>query len=88
MKVTVWVVSTCVPDEPDPCLPHVFGTAEAAQAHFAEMIKNEWDASPACDDDGEPVPMPEDSVDAHEALCRYWGHEFGRWEITSHTVEI
>jgi hypothetical protein len=88
MKVTVWVVSTCIPDENEPCMPNVFGTEKEAQAYLASMINDEWEANPVEDDDSTLVPMPEDPVETEEALAGYLGPEYGRWEITSHTVEI
>lgn len=85
MKVKIWVVSTCVPGETDPCQPSVFGTAAEADTYLDTMLRAEWDTNQPHDDDGEPMPYPGD-VQAQETLAVLdcWG----KWEITEHDVEV
>lgn len=87
--INVWVVSTCCPYEPDPCLPSVFGTQAEADAYLEKMMRAEWDANePENEETGAPLPYPGNTDEAQEVLVELLGGEWGRWEITSHTVKI
>ncbi len=39
MKIKIWVLSTCIPDQPTPCWPDVFGSADAAQKAFDDAMR-------------------------------------------------
>jgi hypothetical protein len=87
MKIKVWVISTCVPDENTPCLPEVLGSLDAAKAKFDELMRAEWEANqPEDEQTSEPLPYPGDASKAHEILAKNprWGH----WQITGHEIEI
>lgn len=96
MKITVWVVSTCIPGEPEPSLPAVFGTDAAAEAYADEMMRGEWDSNgPRDEETDELLPYPGDWWEAQDQIVAYQtevGSDeddiWGRWEITSHQVEI
>lgn len=86
-KIKVWVLSTCVPGENEPCLPNVFASEAEAMAGFDEYMRDEWKANePGDDETCQPLPYPGDAVTAHEILSR--NPAWGRWEITAHTIEI
>ena len=86
MTITVWVLSTCIPEENEPCLPTVYGSAEAARQGFDEMMRGEWAANQPEDEEScEPLPYPGDPEKAHEVLSK--NPSWGRWEITTHTLD-
>ena len=84
--MTVWVITTCVPGEPEPCWPSVYSTEEKAEAAFAALMRDEWGANTPEDDDGNPKPFPDDAHEAHEKLIEWCGNDWGQWEI--YPVEI
>jgi len=90
MRVKVWIVNTCVPGEPEPCLPAVFGTLAEAEAYADEMLRAEWDsAGPENDECTERAPYPGDWREAHERMVEYHAGEWGQWELTGpHEIEI
>lgn len=87
-KSTVWVLSTCIPEEQVPCCPSVYTSAEAAVAFFDEMMRAEWEANePEDEETCEKLAYPGDPLDAHDIL-REWNENWGCWEITEHEIEI
>jgi hypothetical protein len=69
MKVKVWVLNTCIPEPGEgPCMPTVCGSEQAAEAAADKELRDEWDADPPEDDDGEPLPYPGDWRIAQEKL--------------------
>ena len=89
MKVKVWVLSTCIPEDPQPCWPEVFGSFAEAQAAFKEAMTSEWESNgPRDEETGALEPMPADMDQAHDRLSEYCGDEWGRWEITTHEIEV
>lgn len=83
-NIRIYVVSTVVPNSPDPCLPEVFPTLEAAEAHLDGRLREEWARHGEYDDAGELLPYPGDWRKAMEAMSKdpLWG----RWELTTHSV--
>jgi hypothetical protein len=96
MKMTVWVLATCIPGEPEPCQPNVYGSRAAAEAGFDEMMRAEWDSNTPENDVMEPLPYPTldeegrigDPDAAQDALKEWLGNEWGRWQLTSHQIEM
>lgn len=89
MKVKIWVLSTCVPDENEPCWPQVYASEEAAQKGFREAMESEWRSNgPEDEETGERLPFPDDPDEAHERIAELQDAEWGRWELTSHEIEI
>lgn len=87
-SIKVYVVNTCIPDSCDPCMPSVFATKQAAEAYLDEMLRGEWDANkPEHPETCEPLSYP-GPYDAIETLSEQLGSEWGKWEITSHTIEL
>lgn len=85
----IWVLSTCNPDDSEPCWPQVFGTEAEAQAAFRDAMRGEWETNgPRDDDTDELLPMPDDMDEAHDAIAEAAGADWGRWQITSHVVDI
>lgn len=72
MEIQVWVLSTCIPDDNEPCIPTVFGSAAAADKAFAEMMQAEWESNaPEDEETCEPLPYPgDDHALAHEVMQR------------------
>ncbi|MCW5697351.1 MAG: hypothetical protein KIS96_11550 [Bauldia sp.] len=84
----LWVVSTCVPGEAEPCFPSVFTTYAAAEAYADEMLRAEWDANQPEDDEGNVLPYPGNWLAAVEHLAAENPGTWGKWEITGpHRVE-
>lgn len=93
MKINVWVLSTCVPGESEPCLPSVFSTYAEAEAEAEKMMRSEWQYNgPEDEETNEKLPYPEGGwEEAHEAIKEATSDGdplWGQWEITSHEVEI
>lgn len=82
----VWVLSTCIPDENEPCLPSVFATQEAADTQFAEFMRSEWEHNGAEDEDGKRKPFPDDPNEAHDIMSEN-NPDWGRYEISCHEIE-
>jgi hypothetical protein len=80
----IWVLSTCIPDENEPCMPQVFISEEAAEAGFAEAMRGEWQVYGEWNDTG-VEPFPDDPHVAHDIMAKT--PEWGRWEITHHNIE-
>lgn len=91
MKITVWVVSTCIPElGAEPCQPSAFGTEAEAETYAEEMLREEWAVNGPIDpnDDTEPtLPYPGDWRTANDKLKVHVGPEWGEWQITSHEIE-
>lgn len=97
MKVTVWVLSTCLPDEGLPQVVGVYGSEPEARAAFDETMRSEWESNgPYGEETGEELPYPGDPQEAHDlidesrsrteesdGLSEVWG----RYELSSHKVE-
>jgi hypothetical protein len=91
MKITVWVVSTCIPERgAEPCQPLVFGTEAEAEVYADQMLRNEWEEYADWNDDGDKqLPYPGDWRAANDVLVRMVGDgSWGQWQITSHEIEI
>lgn len=102
MNITVWIVSTCVPGEAEPCQLCVFATEAEANAYADNMLRNEWDENgPEDDETGERKPYPGDWREAQTGIVEWLrgihvfgsvgdhtDDEWGEWQITSHEVEI
>jgi hypothetical protein len=89
VHVTVYVLSTCVPQEVEPCLPHVFGDEKAARDAMDAAVRDEWAAAEPRDDAGEPLAYPGDPVEACDQLARCFPDgSYGRWEISAHKVTV
>lgn len=87
MKIKVWVLSTCIPDENSPVFPSVFADFSAAEAYAEERLKEEWASRAPCDDEGEPLPYPGDWKKANDHLSAE-SPEWGQWEMTTHEIEV
>lgn len=102
MKIKIWVVSTCVPNETEPCLPSVHATEAEAEAYADKMLRAEWEANgPEDPDTGERKPYPGNWREAQTGIVEFTGalrtfgkvgdetdDAWGQWEITSHQIEI
>ncbi len=96
MKIMVWVINTCVPSGTDPVFPKVCGSEAEAEAYTDEMLRNEWATNgPEYPETGERLPYPgewraaQDAIVAHEdSIADDIDDKWGRWEITSHEVEL
>lgn len=90
----IWIVNTCCPNEAEPCIPTPFATEAEANAYADEMMRAEWNAAVEWnggkveDEDGEEVGYPDDWREAQEILAARNGPEWGRWEITSHEIDL
>lgn len=91
MKITVWVVATCIPERGEkPCMPNVFGTEAEAEAYADQMLRAEWETNGVDDfETGESLPYPGDWREANDLIAaEYDDGSWGEWEITSHEIEI
>lgn len=92
MQITVFVLSTCVPNEPEPCWPDVFVTEAEANIAFAKALEREWETAGIEDDDGNKMPFPDDASYAQDQLVEHYtehGTEvWGQYEITPHKITI
>lgn len=88
MKIKIWVLSTTIPDDGEPCHPELFCSEEAALAGFKERMDEEWKTQAPEDDAANPLPMPDDPYEAHDAIAKWAGPEWGEYKLTVHDVEI
>ena len=87
-QTIVWVLSSCVPDSPDPVYPSVYGSEDAARAGYDQTMRAEWETQqPEDEETCEPLPYPDDPDEANRILGEN-NPEWGRWELTSHKVDI
>lgn len=86
MQVTIWTITTCVPDENEPCIPCLYGTAAEAEAAFAKDMREEWPNNAPLDDDGNEMPFPDDPHEAHRLMAE--NPEWGRYELMAHHVTL
>jgi len=84
----IWTVASCIPDERDPCIPHVFLTEVAALAHLDEVMRAEWEINaPTHDETDEPMAYPGDWATAHELIADNDPDEsWGKWTLDVHEV--
>lgn len=87
-RITIFVVATCVPGEPDPCYPNVFATEAEAIAFLETVMREEWEITEIEADDGNIIDYPGDWETAQQYFIEYRGRDWGRWELTSHNIEI
>jgi hypothetical protein len=80
----VWVLSTCVPGDSEPCWPRVFTSETEAYDAFEQSIRSEWQNCRCDDETGEPLPFPDDVNDAHDKLAE--NPDWGQWEVTCHDI--
>lgn len=96
MKITVWVVSTCIPENTEPCWPMPFGTEPEAEAHAEAQMREEWEVNgPRDSETDELLPYPGDWREAQDRIIAYrnaTGSEdddkWGQWQITQHEIEV
>jgi hypothetical protein len=85
MKAKIWVLCTVLTDENAPAMPAVFADEAEAQAAYDTALHAEWDSCMERSDDG---PYPGDPDAAQDRIRQAHGAEWGRWELTSHDIEI
>jgi hypothetical protein len=85
MKARVWVLYAVLTDENAPAMPAVFADEVAARAAYDKALRAEWDSRMDPNNDG---PYPGDPDEAQDRMRQAHGAEWGRWELTSHDVEI
>jgi hypothetical protein len=85
MKARVWVLCTVLSDENAPAMPAVFANEAAARAQYDEAMRAEWGSCMDRNDDG---PYPGDPDAAQDRMRQARGAEWGRWELTSHDIEV
>lgn len=88
MKTKIWVLSTCLPEEFAPCLPHVFGSISDAEAGATRLLMEDWEHCAPCGDDGEKVPWPGDWTEAANAMVEAGQGTYSPWELSAHDVEV
>jgi hypothetical protein len=71
MHVIVYVLSTCVPQEVEPCFPQVFGDEKSALDAMDAAVRAEWVIADPHDDAGEPLAYPGDPVEPCDHLARH-----------------
>lgn len=87
MKITVWVISTCIPGENMPSLPSVFGSETIARLEFDRLMRAEWESNaPENDECTGRLPYPGDPDEAHDLMAE--NSEWGQWELTAHHIEV
>lgn len=88
MKVKIWIGTTCVPDESEPCAPYAWATQEDADAGMLKLLREEWEARGEVENaDGEPVQFPETWQEANDIL-RAGYPEWGQWMLFTEYVNI
>jgi hypothetical protein len=88
-KTIVWVLSTCVPGNTDPCWPQIFGSETAVRSAYRKAMESEWAINgPEDEITGERLPFPDDADDAHERIAEVQGTDWGRWELTRHEIDV
>jgi|SRR6185312_7979924 len=71
MKVKVWTIATCLPDEGKVLMPQVFASEAAALREFDKIMRDEWETiAPENDRGGCRYPKG-DPVSAHAILDNY-----------------
>lgn len=91
MKITFWVLSTCIPERGEkPCHPQVFGSLTDAEAAADAALREEWTIHGLFDEEtGDLLPYPGNWREAHNAIAKSIGDgSWGEWEITTHEIEI
>jgi len=88
VKIKVWVLSTCVPTEARPCFPEVFATEFEALIAFDERMREEWRIQAPISDEGDLLDYPDSPEEAVEIIAKDAGPEWGRWELTSHEIDV
>jgi len=90
MKITVWTVSSCIPDSRDPVIPNVFASERDAVAYLEDVMRDEWDSNAPYDDEtGEAVAYPANWQEAQEIIIENDPDEmWGAWMLNSHEIEI
>jgi len=85
----IWILTACVPSGQRPCLPEVFGCAEAAVAAFDQRMREGWQYHGPLDDTGDRQPYPGNPYSAHQMMVvadseiqGTWGH----WQLTAHIL--
>jgi hypothetical protein len=88
MKIPVWVLSTCSPEEGEPCRPQVFADESAARAAFDASMRDEWKSNAPDDEHGAQVEYPGNPEEAVRLIREAAGREWGTWELTRHEVDV
>ena len=91
MKITVFVVTTCIPERGEkPCLPSVFGTEAKAIEYLEEMLQEEWRSHAEWNEEGtELLPYPGNWQEANDALAKFYSDgSWGQWQLTSHEIDL
>lgn len=93
MRVKIWVVATTIPDDEEPCFPAVYGTEAEAEAHADRELRSEWEVNAPIDEEtGFAREYPGDWREAQAMIVEELesGGEdgWGRYEITTHDVEV
>lgn len=68
-EITVWVLSTCIPEEARPCYPQVFATEAEAEASADRNMRDEWAAAAPSDDEENALTYPGDWREAQDILA-------------------
>ena len=85
MKAKIWALCTVLTDENAPAMPAVFADEAEARAAYDKALRAEWDSLMDRSADG---PYPGDPDDAQDQIRQAHGAEWGRWELTSHDIDI
>jgi hypothetical protein len=85
MKAKAWVLCTVLTDENAPAMPAVFADEAEARVAYDNALRAECESCMDRSDDG---PYPGDPDDAQDRMRQTHGAEWGRWELTSHDIEI
>lgn len=91
MKITVWIVTTCIPErgETEPCLPSVFATEAEALAYLDASLRSDWENNQPYDDEGNPKPYPGHWQEANDWLAADDGEgTYGQWQVNSEEIEV
>lgn len=90
MKITVWTVTSCIPNECDPVIPSVFATKKEADTYLDEVMRDEWSTmAPIDDETGQPMPYPGTWEEAQVLIVEDDSDEsWGKWVLHSHDIEI
>jgi hypothetical protein len=97
MEVTVWTISSCLPDRGLPVVMGVYGAEAEARAAWDISMRDAWNCvEPKDTETGEPQKYPDGDPDlAHAILadcCQRDEEEgaeiWGRYRFLSHTVAI
>lgn len=82
----IWTVTSCIPDERDPCIPSVFLSEADALAYLDEVMRGEWETNAPHDDEtGEEMTYPDDWQEAHDLMADNDPDEsWGKWLLSEH----